>query len=127
MGREVRRVPVDFDWPLLQVWPGFVMPADLSGPEQDAWRETAPPSGDGWQLWEDVSEGSPVSPVFPDRESFVDWLSKDYRNVLGSQLSRSEAEALVDAGWCPSFGIIGRVAYPGEVFMAAASGQETHS
>ena len=30
----------------------------------NAWEPTAPPTGDGYQIWETVSEGSPISPVF---------------------------------------------------------------
>lgn len=29
MGREARRVPLDFDWPLGEVWKGYLMPDDL--------------------------------------------------------------------------------------------------
>jgi hypothetical protein len=30
----------------------------------DDWKPSGPPTGDGWQIWETVSEGSPISPVF---------------------------------------------------------------
>lgn len=43
----------------------------------DQWAETEPPTGDGWQLWENVSEGSPVSPVFPTETAFREWLSSE--------------------------------------------------
>lgn len=29
MGREIKRVPVDFDWPTYEVWHGFLMPESL--------------------------------------------------------------------------------------------------
>lgn len=29
MGREIKRVPVGFDWPLYEVWSGFLMPDEL--------------------------------------------------------------------------------------------------
>lgn len=61
----------------------------------DAWEETPPPEGEGWQLWETVSEGSPVSPVLPTREAFIEYLMS-----LGS--TRSAAEAFVTQGWVPS-------------------------
>lgn len=32
MGREVRRVPLDFDWPIGKIWEGFLMPEDVSPP-----------------------------------------------------------------------------------------------
>lgn len=39
----------------------------------DEWQLTEPPEGDGWQLWETTSEGSPVSPVFETPEALADW------------------------------------------------------
>ena len=77
--------------------------------EAEAWERSDPPEGEGWQLWETVSEGSPVSPVFPDREGLIRWLTTDYRQV-GSQrpLTRSQAEAFVGLGHSiASFVLIG--------------------
>lgn len=31
MGRELRRVPLDFDWPIGEIWQGFLMPDRLHG------------------------------------------------------------------------------------------------
>lgn len=31
MSREVKRVPLDFDWPLKKVWSGYLMPDSLQG------------------------------------------------------------------------------------------------
>lgn len=61
------------------------------------WREFEPPAGPGWQLWETVSEGSPVSPVFPTRDEFEIWL----RNVLG--YSTRAVRAFIEREWAPSF------------------------
>lgn len=41
--------------------------------EAEAWEPTDPPSGDGWQLWQTTSEGSPVSPVFATAEELAAW------------------------------------------------------
>lgn len=60
MGREIKRVPLDLVLPFDVTWPGFL--------EKER-RE--PPSGEGWQVWETVSEGSPVTPVFPTAESLA--------------------------------------------------------
>lgn len=61
------------------------------------WRETEPPPGDGWQLWETVSEGSPISPVFADAEGLVNWL------IHEEGYSEGAAEAFVQgSGWAPS-------------------------
>lgn len=37
------------------------------------WEPTEPPTGDGYQLWETVSEGSPQSPVFATAEELAEW------------------------------------------------------
>lgn len=43
--------------------------------EAEAWQGTGPPAGEGWQLWEIVSGGSPVSPVFATAEELAHWLT----------------------------------------------------
>ena len=49
------------------------------------WRPTEPPRGEGWQLWETTSEGSPISPVFATADGLAAWcatnatLSGDFR------------------------------------------------
>jgi len=46
-------------------------------PEQqksfDEWEAEEPPVGEGYQLWETTTEGSPVSPVFDDFEKLCVW------------------------------------------------------
>ena len=59
------------------------------------WEPTDPPEGEGWQLWETVSEGSPISPVFSTEEEFVQYLIRD-------GISESAARAFCKHGWVPS-------------------------
>ena len=109
MGRELKRVPLDFDYPLHKVWYGYYMnyiPTCKSTEEEhcEQCREFArikgvatsdfncpmlddyfgevkaklkelcePPKGEGFQLWETTSEGSPVSPVFETLEELCAW------------------------------------------------------
>jgi hypothetical protein len=89
MGRELRRVPLDFDWPQGKIWKGY-LPEDyhqrvegLSDDEKDAWweqfhaeEEHDPPTGDGYQLWETTSEGSPISPVFATLDELCAYAEK---------------------------------------------------
>ena len=70
----------------------------------EAWKPTEPPKGPGWQLWETVSEGSPISPVFPTREALADYL-------VGEGYSRAAAEKFCKSGWAPSGVIAGGVLY----------------
>lgn len=61
----------------------------------DAWKSTPPPEGPGWQLWETVSEGSPISPVFPNEAAFG-------RYLLGQGYSPKAVEEFIRLGWCMS-------------------------
>lgn len=80
MGRDIKRVPMDFDWPLQKVWSGYISPCDDIEDEQkqdecyEAFIDTEPPVGDGYQLWENVSAGSPVSPVFATANELAAWM-----------------------------------------------------
>lgn len=52
------------------------------------------------QMYETVSEGTPVSPVFASREALADWL-------VTQGHSRDAADAFAKGGWAPSFFIAG--------------------
>jgi hypothetical protein len=43
--------------------------------EEEGWQKIEPPTGDGYQVWETVSEGSPVSPVFTTEDELINWLT----------------------------------------------------
>jgi hypothetical protein len=74
--------------------------------EAEAWERSEPPTGEGWQLWETVSEGSPVSPVFPTAESLAQWLTTkaggEKAGPSGRPLSIEAARGFVGAGWAPT-------------------------
>lgn len=144
MGRKIKRVSLDFDWPLGKTWHGYFNPYNSfecpycegsgysfgakelqnqsdfdpsmtgSNPTCDRckgegtlwqseqlktlyenWVKIEPPTGEGWQVWETVSEGSPVSPVFNSAESLVSWLESE-------GYSRLAAENFVKSGLVPS-------------------------
>lgn len=190
MGREIKRVPINFNWPLNKVWEGFINPHYVKcpdciagySPEYDivhgyiskllwdtgatsnpvvatittflagraprdgifghdsidsysaakklgelanlpknwyvcktckgaavhasakkaynSWTPKHPPKGPGWQVWETVSEGSPVSPVFADRDALIVWL-------IAQGYSHAAAVNFTDGGWAPSMVITG--------------------
>ena len=102
MSREVKRVSFSFEWELQKPWPGFINPYLVDCPVCDGegdncgygimndesgwcihpdfaelcekWSPIEPTPGDGWQLWETVSEGSPVSPVCKTLEELTAWM-----------------------------------------------------
>jgi len=74
--------------------------------ESAAWRHTEPPEGDGYQLWETTSEGSPTSPVFETIEELCEYAAENcsvfahdmvsaerWREMLDEDFVRSEYEA----------------------------------
>jgi len=65
----------------------------------EAWYENErydPPTGEGWQVWEDTTEGSPISPVFATSQETIDWL-------VNEGYSRKAERAFVeDQQWVPS-------------------------
>lgn len=96
MSRLVKRVPVDFEHE--GTWPGYTRNCgDDECGGCDLCARVDPPTGEGWQLWEDVSEGSPVSPVFVERASLVAWIVENEGGV-----SPTAADAFVTYGWAPS-------------------------
>lgn len=69
--------------------------------EAEAWERTEPPVGDGWQLWETVSEGSPISPVFVDADGLAAWMSDPERG--DRWVPQEVAAKFIADGWAPTF------------------------
>jgi hypothetical protein len=66
----------------------------------EAWETPKMPEGDGYQVWNTITEGSPISPVFADTESVAQWLNEN------KGMSLEHARNFVDVGWSPT-GILG--------------------
>lgn len=58
--------------------------------EAEAWEPTEPPSGEGWQMWETTSEGSPMSPVFATADELAAWLADSGASLFGSTTAPRE-------------------------------------
>lgn len=69
--------------------------------EADAWEPTEPPTGDAWQLWETVSEGSPISPVFTTPEDLARWMVSGQSEWM-MPTDYDAALRFVNDGWAPS-------------------------
>lgn len=117
MGRELKRVDLDFDWPIGEVWPGYLMKnlCYVMSESRDAQKYNEhdkcercrkfamwvglpidedrlyacpkepvlePPKGEGYQLWETTTEGSPQSPVFKTLDELATWC-EDNATIFG--------------------------------------------
>lgn len=74
--------------------------------DQEAWERTDPPEGEGWQLWQTVSEGGPISPVFATAEELAEWMASPAYTWGASKHSRISYESALEfikVGWAPSF------------------------
>ncbi len=61
---------------------GQVWPSPEIEQQCEDWQATEPPTGDGYQLWENCSEGSPVSPVFATLDELCAW-AEDHATTFG--------------------------------------------
>lgn len=147
MGREIKRVPLDFDFPLGSSYVDHEYDKHCESCSKEDHDECDVshdvPTGDGWQLWQTVSDG-PVSPVFATPEELVDWMSqpvpvKDRPHYDRSPYPerpwaqgwlRTVAEKFVEAakrgqGWMPSMVIHGgRVLSTEEMIPTPTSSEE---
>lgn len=136
MSREVKRVPMDFDWPIGRIWLPYMSSictaevdyclrpeaatnlddqcevcrhaARLIGRPMKThgcpnWKHD-PPAGEGWQMWETTTEGSPMSPVFATPEELARWLADNNASTFGDMTARYEAwlGMITGGGSCPS-------------------------
>ena len=90
MGTRIVRVP-----------PGFQHPTDSSGryipgAHLEVLYEMETALLSEYQVYEDVSEGTPVSPIFSSADMLIAWLQ-------AQGYSRDAAEAFLRQGFAPSF------------------------
>jgi hypothetical protein len=65
----------------------------------DEWRPIEPPEGDGYQLWETTSEGSPVSPVFATLDELCEWCEDNATTFGTSKATKEEWMQMLDDGF----------------------------
>lgn len=138
MGRELKRVPLGFDWALNKPWWGYIykyisnLPTiecgacdgegrssypmrDWSKPDEngtyycqfcslgDAYiPKIEPPEGEGYQIWETVSEGSPISPVFATPEELARHMETTRWGADRGTSYESWLKFIHGPGWAPS-------------------------
>ena len=72
------------------------------------WQPHEPPAGDGYQMWETVSEGSPISPVFATAEELAAWLADHNRGMDRGTTAETWLKFIKGPGWSMSMVSRGR-------------------
>lgn len=96
MGRELKRVPMDFDHPIDEIWPGYLPPEDHD--EDEEWEGTDPPEGEGFQLWETTTEGSPQSPVFATLDELCAFAAEHCTTFATNRATAEQWRSMLDDG-----------------------------
>jgi hypothetical protein len=68
----------------------------------DEWENIEPPEGEAYQLWETVSEGSPVSPPFAEPRELALWLECWHSDGIYKHTAEQWEEFIRGPGWSPS-------------------------
>ena len=145
MGREVRKVPPHWEHPIQEGWSdGRLQPmydesyqrargewlcglAGWTRTDEDYWESEGNPPNRAYyrpwqddeatwfQVWETVSEGTPVTPPFPTREQLAEYLYThgdkwDQKRGAGPWSRESAIEFVFNDGYVPSLVVVnGRV------------------
>lgn len=127
MGREIRRVTPDWQHPIRR---GKLYPTHdefREGGQHYRQRDWSPEEATAYQVYETVSEGTPISPVFKTEEELVQWLVTDADGMgIGgapAPMSREAAERWVRGpGWAPTMMFV-----PGAGLVSGVDGMSGES
>lgn len=75
-----------------RIWPEGVKE------KYDTWTEYEPPTGEGYQLWENTSEGSPQSPVFATLDELCAWCAENASVFAGERATAQRWREMLDDG-----------------------------
>jgi len=71
------------------------------------------PNGEWYQLYENVSEGTPISPPFEKEDELINWLVSN-RDFNGVQWCLEGAKNIIKTGYCPSGAFVNGKVYRAE-------------
>jgi hypothetical protein len=77
---------------------GTIWPSPEIAQRCEDWKQEEPPTGDGYQLWEDCSEGSPVSPVFASLDELCAWCETNATTFADYRATKEEWREMLDGG-----------------------------
>lgn len=75
---------------------GCIWQSDKIKQLHEKWEDFEPPEGEGYQLWETTSEGSPSSPVFKTIELLCEWCADNATTFASFKASALEWRKMLD-------------------------------
>lgn len=81
---------------------GEVWPSPENKQAYEDWQRTPPPTGDGYQIWETVSEGSPISPPFSTPEDLARYMATTKWGADPGTPYETWLAFIRGPGWAPS-------------------------
>ena len=72
----------------------------------EAWSPVRPPEGEGYQMWQTVSEGGPISPVFAKAEELAQWLEENPWGADRGTTAQQWLAFIHGPGWAPSLVVL---------------------
>ena len=63
----------------------------------ESWEDYEPPTGEGFQLWETTTEGSPSSPVFKTFEELCEWCSINASTFASFKATKEQWMKILDS------------------------------
>jgi len=75
-------------------------PIESFGPDSQyvKWTFLEPPKGEGYQLWETTSEGTPQSPVFKTLDELCEWCADNATTFADYTATASEWKQMLSEG-----------------------------
>lgn len=78
---------------------GEIWQSDKIRKLSEKWKSFDPPIGEGYQLWEDTSEGSPDSPVFSTLEALCEWCETNATTFANFKASKEKWFEMLNDGF----------------------------
>lgn len=86
---------------------GEIWPSKEDEDLYEGWEKEEPPEGNGFQIWETVSEGSPISPVFSTAEDLAKHMATTSWGADKGTPFETWLQFIKGPGWSPSMICIG--------------------
>jgi hypothetical protein len=101
LSAECRRQGYDTDCPHCDGGTIWASPAEKL--KNQKWKKTEPPNGEGYQIWQTITEGGPISPVFAKPEDLARWMTRNGWDSDRRTSFEQWMSFILGDGWAPTF------------------------